>query len=247
MPPTDAGPRHVRSMKRYWEERADLNAAWYVDTTVDWEAPDMERFFATGRRIVTEALDEAPAGATTPRHHELAIEIGSGLGRVCAALAERYERVVGLDVAAGMVTRAAALVDNPAITFEVSDGTSLRPLPDACADLVLSFTVFQHVLRPSVVENYINEAARVLRPGGVLVFQWNSSTGPIRWWLRRTLLGLLHRTRLHRQSRDTNAAAFLGTTLTVPRVRRAVDLAGLRMTAMKGEKTLFTWAWAERL
>jgi len=234
-------------MQRYWEERAGLNAAWYVDTTVDWEKPDMEGFFATGRRIVAEALDEAPPAVRPPRRRELAVEIGSGLGRVCAALAERFERVIGLDVAPGMVSRAAELVDNPAVSFELGDGMSLAPLPDACADLVLSFTVFQHVLRPSVVEGYIQEAARVLRPGGVLVFQWNSSTGPIRWWIRRTALGLLHRSGLRRQERDTNAAAFLGTTLTVPRVRRAVDLAGLRLTAMKGEGTLFTWAWAERV
>ena len=233
-------------MKRYWEERADINAAWYVDTTVDWENPDMEGFFAAGRRIVAEALDEAPPGATLPRRREVAVEIGSGLGRVCAALAERFDRVVGLDVAAGMVGRAAELVANPAVRFEIGDGTTLQPVPDASVDLVLSFTVFQHLLRPSAVEGYIRDAARVLRPGGVLVFQWNSTTGPIRWWLRRTVLGLLHRSGLRRQARETNAPAFLGTTLTVPRVRRAVDLAGLRLTAMKGEKTLFTWAWAER-
>ena len=231
-------------MKRYWEERAELNAAWYVDTTVDWDAPDMERFFGTGRALVAEALDQAPPSAPRPRHRELAVEIGSGLGRVCAALAGRFDRVIGIDVADGMVERARELVPDPNVSFHVGDGTTLQPVPDACADLVLSFTVFQHVLRPGVVEGYIAEAGRVLRPGGVLVFQWNNSTGPLRWWLRRTGLDLMHRSGLKRQERDTNSAPFLGTTVPSSRIRRATDLAGLRLDATKGEGTLFSWAWA---
>ena len=239
-----SAPRHVRAMKKYWEERASLNAAWYVDTTVDWDAPDMERFFETGRRIVAEALDGTSPSVTPPAGQALAVEIGSGLGRVCAALSERFDRVVGIDVATGMVSRAHELVARPNVTFEVGDGTSLRPLPDACADLVLSFTVFQHVLRPSVIEGYLAEAARVLRPGGLLVFQWNSTTGTTRWWLRRSLLDVLQRTGLRRQERDTNAAAFLGTTLSVARVRRSLGRVGLQLLDVRGAGTLFTWAWA---
>ncbi|HEV2369046.1 MAG TPA: methyltransferase domain-containing protein, partial [Acidimicrobiales bacterium] len=109
-------------MKRYWEERAETNAAWYVDTTVAWDEPDMEQFFATGRRIVAEALDEAPPGAPLPEGRSMAVEIGSGLGRVCAALADRYDRVVGIDVAAGMVERARQLVTTPSVAFELGDG-----------------------------------------------------------------------------------------------------------------------------
>ena len=231
-------------MKKYWEERATLNAAWYVDTTVDWDAPDMVRFFETGRRIVAEALDQVSPNVAPPSGRELAVEIGSGLGRVCAALSERFDRVVGIDVAAGMVSRAHELVARPNVSFEVGDGTTLRPLPDASADLVLSFTVFQHVLRPSVIEGYLAEAARVLRPGGLLVFQWNSTTGTTRWWLRRSLLDLLQRTGLSRQERDTNAAAFLGTTLSVARVRRSLGRVGLQLLDVRGAGTLFTWAWA---
>ncbi|HUZ42948.1 MAG TPA: class I SAM-dependent methyltransferase [Acidimicrobiales bacterium] len=237
-------PRHVRAMKKYWEERAALNAAWYVDTTVDWDEPDMDRFFETGRRIVAEAMDEAPPTVTPPAGHQLAVEIGSGLGRVCAALAERFDRVIGIDVADGMVSRARQLVDRPDVSFEVGDGMSLQPVPDASADLVLSFTVFQHVLRPSVIEGYLADAARVLRPGGLLVFQWNSTTGTTRWWLRRSLLYLVERSGLRRQERATNAPAFLGTTLSVARVRRALERTGLELLEVRGAGTLFTWAWA---
>ncbi|MFA5785654.1 MAG: hypothetical protein WDA71_01490 [Actinomycetota bacterium] len=82
-------------MRAYWDERARVNAVWYVDTSLDFDHPDLERFFETGRRIVSEALDHAPIA---PPGSSLAVEIGSGLGRVCLALTERFSRVIGVDV-----------------------------------------------------------------------------------------------------------------------------------------------------
>ena len=63
-------------MRDYWDGRARANAAWYVDTSIDFAEPDMQEFFATGERIVTEALDGAPV---SPPAHSLAVEIGAGV------------------------------------------------------------------------------------------------------------------------------------------------------------------------
>src|SRR5882762_2278633 len=65
-----------RRMRDYWDERACTNAAWYVDTSIDFAEPDMDRFFATGETIVGEALDGAPA---SPPAYGVAVEIGAGL------------------------------------------------------------------------------------------------------------------------------------------------------------------------
>ncbi len=92
-------------MRDYWNEHARQNAAWYVDTSVDYENPDRDRFFETGRVIVSEALDHAPVPLRAERG--LAVEIGSGLGRICLALADRFDRVVGLDISREMLDRAA--------------------------------------------------------------------------------------------------------------------------------------------
>ena len=101
-------------MRAYWDDAARRNAVWYVDTSLSYEGPDMDRFFETGRRIVSEALDGSPVplpGTGT------AVEIGAGLGRVCRALADRFDRVVGLDVSPEMVERARGLVDDPRVSF----------------------------------------------------------------------------------------------------------------------------------
>src|SRR5581483_11917494 len=115
--------RAVDGMRAYWNDRAKANAAWYVDTSLDYAAPDMDRFWETGRVIVAEALDKDPPAK--PGGTDLAVEIGPGLGRICVALADRFDRVVGVDISEEMVSRATELVDNSKVSFVLGDGASL--------------------------------------------------------------------------------------------------------------------------
>jgi hypothetical protein len=55
-----AKPRDVEGMRKYWDEKAKTNAAWYVDTSLDFDNPDMQKFFESGRAIATRALDDSP-------------------------------------------------------------------------------------------------------------------------------------------------------------------------------------------
>ena len=232
-----------KRMRAYWDERARLNAAWYVDTSLDFEQPDMERFFASGEQIVHDHYVEGPAH---PAQTELAVEIGSGLGRICRGLRKHFDRVIGVDISEEMVTRARALVDEPGIEFVHGTGVGITGVDDASADLVFTFTVFQHIPDPSIVEGYIAEAGRVLRPGGVFVFQWNNESGSLSWRLRRTALSLLQRTGLRPERYGRHAPEFLGSRIPRDRIERALTRAGLRLVGTRGDGTLFTWGWAER-
>jgi SAM-dependent methyltransferase len=227
-------------MRSFWESRAQANAAYYVDTSLDYDAPDMAAFFATGEVVVREALD----GPVSPAGRGRAVEIGSGLGRVCRALASRFDEVVGVDISPEMVRQARALVADPRVTFVVGDGTSLAPLADGSADLVLTFTVFQHIPDATVIEGYVVEAGRILRPGGVLVAQWNNTPHATWWRLRRGVLAALQRTGLHRERRGRNASAFLGSRVSRRRMERALDVAGLELQRCRGEGGLWAWLWA---
>lgn len=230
-------------MRAYWDERARVNAAWYVDTTLDFEQPDMERFFASGERIVA---DHYVDGLATPSRHDLAVEIGSGLGRICRALREHFDHVVGIDIAPEMVAQARELVTAEGIEFRVGDGTTLTDVADASVDLVFTFTVFQHIPDPTVVEGYIAEVGRVLRPGGVFAFQWNNEPNAGWWRLRRSVLGWLQRTGRRPEAFGRHAPEFLGCRISTPRIRRALTGAGLELVGMRGDGTLFAWAWAVR-
>jgi SAM-dependent methyltransferase len=230
-------------MRDYWDGGARRNAAWYVDTTLAYDDPNMDAFFAAGEVIVEQLVDRAPV---RPALRDLAVEIGPGLGRVCRALADRFDRVIGVDVSSEMVRRARKLVPEERVSFHVGDGVGLGGLEDASADLVLSFTVFQHIPSAAAVHRYLEEAARVLRPGGVLVFQWNNIPGPRRWALRRAVLAGLQRSRLRPERYRRHATAFLGCRIPLAPLQQTLERSGMRMAGTSGLGTLFAWAWAVR-
>jgi SAM-dependent methyltransferase len=229
-------------MKRYWDERAKLNAPWYVDTSLDYHQPDLDRFFETGRKIVGEAID----GCSGDLGSSVAVEIGCGLGRVTRALAGRFETVIGVDVSVEMLRRARDIASHPNVTFLLGDGSSLGQIRNGVADFVLSFTVFQHIPSAPVIERYIAEAGRILRSGGTFVFQWNNTPGSLRWMIRRVLLSTGERLGVSREAYGRNASEFLGSRVSMSRIRHALDRAGLKIERVRGEGTLYAWVWAKR-
>ena len=239
---SSAMTRSVDGMRAYWDEKAKENAAWYVDTSLSFDDPDMEQFWQQGERIVQIALDDPPARA--PQGSALAVEIGSGLGRNCKALAGRFDRVVGVDIAPEMVRRATELV--PEAEFHLVDGASIAPVADASADFVFSFTVFQHIPDVDVIERYIVEAGRVLRSGGVFAFQWNNEPGHRAWKARRAWLAALQRTGLRRERYGRHAPQFLGSKVPLARIERALASAGLELVATQSLGTLYAWAWGAK-
>jgi SAM-dependent methyltransferase len=229
-------------MRRYWDERARLNAPWYVDTSLSYYDPDLDRFFETGRVIAGEALEGAPRDVGTA----VALEIGCGLGRICVALSERFDRVVGVDISSEMLRRAREVASRPGVSYLLGDGASLAQVRDGVVDLVLTFTVFQHIPSIGVIERYVHEAGRVLRPGGLFVFQWNNTPGSVRWGLRRVLLSAAQRVGIRRERFGRHAPEFLGSRVSMARMRRALEGAGLELVRVRGEGSLYAWAWAVR-
>lgn len=98
------------------------------------------------------------------------IDIGCGSGRLAHALAARLQLdYLGVDVTPEVLAYARARCP-PAYRFLLR--TDLRlPAPDAGTDMVCAFSVFTHLLNEETYL-YLEEAARVLRPGGLLVFSF---------------------------------------------------------------------------
>jgi SAM-dependent methyltransferase len=232
--------RVERAMRRYWDDRARENAPWYVDTSLAYDDPDMDRFLATGESVVAQALE-----VVQPASFGTALEIGCGLGRVLLALRQRFDAVVGVDISAEMLDRARDVVGGAGgIDLRHGDGATLAGVGDASVDLVVSFTVFQHIPDASVIDGYLREAGRVLAPGGVLAFQWNNEPRPRAWAARRRVLAALQRTGVRPEARRRHDAAFLGSRVPLARIDRALTDAGLDRVATRGEGTLWAWCWA---
>ena len=88
------------------------------------------------------------------------------------SLSRIFGRVAAVDVSSEMVERArTALKDRDNIEIHVNNGFDLSMFPDEHFDFALSAIVFQHIPRRSIIENYIGETWRVLRPGSLFKFQ----------------------------------------------------------------------------
>lgn len=164
--------RMLDKMRQDWDERARENARFYVNTEkTDWT--DQE-FFESGRRTVREEILTDMINicqGKDPKQMKV-IEIGCGAGRVTRALAEIFGEVHGVDVSGEMVALAReALRDMPNAHVYQNNGMDLDVIPPGEYDFAFSSIVFQHIPSREVIENYVREVHRLLRPGALFKFQ----------------------------------------------------------------------------
>jgi ubiquinone/menaquinone biosynthesis C-methylase UbiE len=169
-------------------------------------------------------LGDDPRGGTC-------IEVGCGPGRMTGLLAQRFDRVIAVDVSPGMLERARGAVDADNVDFRAVSGSRLDTVAGGEADVVLCYLVLQHLPSRSVVSSYLAEFCRALRPGGKAFVQLpvlRPGVLPRSW---RAARGLAVPVTSRLRSGITGRAAYRGFRLTEPELARAVAAAGLRVTA----------------
>jgi SAM-dependent methyltransferase len=155
-------PEHVRRNREYWDRQAaDYASAgrrnWAADeiTWGIWGIPESE----------VQLLPDV-SGLDV-------IELGCGTAYVAAWLARRGARVTGIDNSPLQLDTARALQDEHDLHFPLLLGNAEQvPLPDGSFDLAVSeygAAIWADPYR------WIPEAARLLRPGGQLIFLGNGS------------------------------------------------------------------------
>lgn len=199
-------------MRADWERRARENAPFYICTTA---AETSEAFAASGERdLVEKVIDGLPLASDWQ-----VLEIGCGIGRLLRPLSERVARAVGVDLSQEMIELGREYcVGRPNVELHWTDG-SLDFLPDDRFDFVFSHIVFQHVPRKSYVQRYLREAARVLKPGGILRV---GVDGRSRQFFRRWI-----------------ADSWSGVVFSARELTRRLERVGFRVTEVKGAGTQY--------
>jgi SAM-dependent methyltransferase len=159
-------------LKRNWDMFGATDPLWSIYTAPGKEGNrwDPAEFFETGELEIAgvmdrvEALDIDLAGGS-------ALDFGCGVGRLTQPLCNRFGEVHGVDIAPSMIALANDFNRHAARCFyHLNESGDLRIFDDGEFDFIYSSITLQHML-PADAAGYIREFFRVLRPGGLMVFQ----------------------------------------------------------------------------
>ena len=165
----------VRRMRDLWNAQSRQSRLGYI-SHLRSGAWDQQEFELVGDRFVARMLERFEEFGSVPLSESAVLEIGCGVGRFLRPLSSRFSQVTGVDISEEMLQAAREYCrDSPNVRLVLNDGTGLREIKDASVDYVVSAGVFQHITDFDVIVNYLREAIRVLKPGGILLFQFEGN------------------------------------------------------------------------
>jgi SAM-dependent methyltransferase len=160
----DEAGAHVPVTRRQWDEHMSAWFDRYAHPRWAADEPYWGMWCIPQSRL--PILPAEPAGA-------VAVELGCGSAYISAWLTRRGARPVGVDVSSRQLATARRMQEEFGLRFPLVHADAERvPLTAACADLVISEYGASVWCDPY---RWIPEAARLLRPGGRLVFMAEST------------------------------------------------------------------------
>lgn len=165
-------PKLLEKMRRDWDRRARDNARFYVvNSQAQWTDEEFYRHgeLTVGHLILNDMANvcqgKAPAGMKV-------LEIGCGAGRVTRALSAIFGEVHAVDVSGEMVRLArAACADRPGVFVYQNNGMDLSVVSGQTFDFAFSSCCFHHIPSLEVIESYVRDVGRLLRPGALFKFE----------------------------------------------------------------------------
>ena len=207
-----------QQMREDWNRRAREDAHYYV--AFGRHEQDEDEFLDTASDVLRGFERELKRGLPgTNARARRALEIGCGPGRLMKPLSAQFGEIHGVDVADEMIAIARRrLASIPHAHPHVGSGADLRQFADDSFDFLYSYAVFQHIPAKQVVLSYLQDAARVLKPGGLMRFQVNNL-----------------------DAARTAAETWHGCSIEAEEIRDYARAYGLRVLAMEGVKTQYMW------
>ena len=151
-----------------WDALARIDPLWAILSAPDkkFNRWTLAEFLAEGTKEISSLMAEAER-LSLPVRRETAIDFGCGVGRLTSALRSHFATCYGVDISPGMLEQARKIAPQ----CEFRQGDTLSSFADNSADLIYSSLVLQHQPDRESAIALITDMVRVLRPGGLLVFQ----------------------------------------------------------------------------
>lgn len=125
--------------------------------------------FAAQAKVYSQARPTYPKelvdlAVQSIHRHDLAVDVGTGSGQLAVSLSPHFQKVLALDQSPAQLLYAR---HKPNIQYELSDATHM-PAEHDSVDLVTAAQCYHWFLADQTDSQFLQEAHRVLRPGGKL-------------------------------------------------------------------------------
>ena len=175
--PPETMTRLLDRIRRQWTHLGDTEPHWSVLTADRFKAnqindpANLAEFHASGEREA-RLIDLFGARTGVPHHGGVCIELGCGVGRVTRRLADRFDKVIALDISPGNLALCRAFMDQEGVTnVETRLMQGLEDFDDLPeADFFFTAITLQHN-PPPVQKLILRKIFQRLKPNGLALFQ----------------------------------------------------------------------------
>lgn len=227
----------IEKLKSHWDRLGKEDPLWAILSHPSkvggkWE---INEFFSTGKLEISQLMEEIESLPILSINYLKALDFGCGVGRLTSALSDYFEEVVGIDISPSMIDLARELNrGNRKCAFINNIRPDLVKINDKSIDFVYSNITLQHI-PPSAIVAYIKEFLRIVKNGGLVVFQLPSGND---WSFRGRILRLLPDwvARYLRKYLNKSSAPVSMYTLPVRVIRKVIDSAGGEIVYLKSDE-----------
>lgn len=165
--------KYLRRLQKTWDHLA-INDPLRAIVSFDYKKSrkrGIEDFFALGQSdiegLFVAILDELKLSI---KYHK-SLDFGCGAGRLTQALCTKFHEVHGVDISQKMIDMANRYNQHPnKCVYHCNTTDHLMIFKDNTFDFILSHLVLQHIV-PPMGKKHIREFMRLIKPGGLIVFQ----------------------------------------------------------------------------
>ncbi len=164
--------KSLKILEENWDYLGSVDPLWAVLTHADkkFSRWGLDEFLKTGINdgevLIKKILELNP-----DIEFKRMLDFGCGVGRLSKPLKKYFNEYFGVDISKLMIEYAREINKGSECIFIKNSESNLNLFPDNYFNLVYSRLVLQHIPEKDLIKEYISEFVRILKTGGIIIFQ----------------------------------------------------------------------------